>query len=324
MDYSEANIIAKEGIVVFNANLQIIQFNNTFLEITGKKEEEIKGSPLSLYIPEITDLKLDQPFIHRKPDDTSTPRTWIILPLKTGNILSGGIVIFETQKTLQVDDEKSGKNKETISQKDIVKAILETQEEERKRIAEAIHNELGQLLYAIKLQTERLDPAADINLQALAKNKIDSLLEEAIREVRSISYDLTPRLLEDFGFEYAIEELCRRISHENLKINCSIDLASFTPGKNLQIAIFRILQELVNNIIKHSHANNAKVLLAVKDKNLEISVEDDGIGFKLLDESQTGLGLRSIKNRVKLLNGTINIEAIETKGTKVLISIPIL
>ncbi len=205
-------------------------------------------------------------------------------------------------------------------QKALLLAILEAQEEERRRISEALHNGVGQLLYATKLN---LDQAA----QRVPKEILQptgKLLNEAIVEVRKVSHELVPVVLKDFGLEEAIENLCRQYAQSSLQVNWEIDLEGRLTT-HLEIALYRISQELLNNVAKHAQATQADVLLVQEDREITLKVRDNGRGISQRSSKKQGIGLRSISDRVKLLNGTFAITKPQTgKGTLVTIKIPLM
>ncbi|TGE06557.1 sensor histidine kinase [Hymenobacter fodinae] len=199
-------------------------------------------------------------------------------------------------------------------QKAVLEAIITAQEEERRHIAEALHNGVGQLLYAIKLHLEH---TAELPRTSPAF----SLLDEAIRATRGISFELTPGVLEDFGLETAMKELIKRIPRPPIRLQSRIPR---NLPKTLQIAVYRIVQELLNNTMKHARAAEVFIYLEKEDDHLLLSVEDDGVGF---DTEQTrevkGMGLSSIRSRVELLNGQFQLRSRPGHGTMVTIQLPV-
>lgn len=204
-------------------------------------------------------------------------------------------------------------------QKALLLAILEAQEKERRRISESLHNGVGQLLYATKMN---LDQVAQKVPKELIQTT-DNLLSDAIAETRRVSHELVPIILNDFGLVKAIENLCHQYDQSSLKINCEIDmdepLASF-----LEIALYRMSQELLSNVIKHAQATQADILLVQEDDEIILKIRDNGQGISQEPGKKKGIGLRSIADRVKLLNGTFSITKPKTgKGTQVTIKIPV-
>ncbi|GAA4365626.1 hypothetical protein GCM10023185_36060 [Hymenobacter saemangeumensis] len=204
-------------------------------------------------------------------------------------------------------------------QQEVLSAILETQETERKRIAEALHNGLGQVLYATKLSLEG---------KGSARPPAESLklLNEAIRTTRTISFELTPGILQDFGLRIALEELVKRISPRHLPINLHLQGLEPALPAPVEIAVYRIVQELLNNVLKHAQATEVEVHVVRENKLLEVSVEDNGQGFDanmLASAPLEGIGLAGIRNRVALLGGTLQVQSQPGRGTIVSIEVEV-
>ncbi len=197
-------------------------------------------------------------------------------------------------------------------QQEVLAAILATQETERKRIAEALHNGLGQLLYATKLSLEARAGARPAAPEAL------KLLEEAIRATRTISFELTPGILEDFGLRIALEELAKRIAPARLPVRLHLSGLEQRLAPPVEIAAYRIVQELLNNVMKHAHATELEVHLVRENNRLEVSVEDNGCGFEPAEQAAqplAGMGLAGVRNRVALLGGELSVVSRRGRGT---------
>jgi two-component system NarL family sensor kinase len=202
-------------------------------------------------------------------------------------------------------------------------ATLSAQEEERKRIAETLHNGLGQLLYGVKLSLGQLDLEKELlDMESLRKIKSDTLglLTKAIQQSRSISHELTPVILEDFGLKEAIREICKEIS-PTYKTECYFEGFEHKLSRHVELAIYRMVQELVTNVVKHANATDIKINVEINSKVVHIRVTDNGIGFTG-DMERTGIGLTIIKNKLKLLDGSLKLAYDRDRGTKVNIVLP--
>jgi len=147
---------------------------------------------------------------------------------------------------------------------------------------------------------------------------VNQLLDQAIRETREISYELTPSVLKDFGFVAGIKEMACRLSTSEFSIKVNIDHSVDKIDDTIQLYAFRIIQELINNCIKHAHATFAKIIVRQQEELITIIVSDNGDGFKI-EPSQAlklGSGLSGIKNQLFLLNGDISVKS-TSKGTTI-------
>lgn len=197
---------------------------------------------------------------------------------------------------------------ERKQQKEILKATLNALEEERTRIAESLHNGLGQVLYGVKTTLEQLklqDVTPQRQLMEIL-HKAKGLLGMCIQESRKIAHELMPSILEDFGLKAGIKDICTQLKGKT-HFNCTFSGIDISLEKYLQLAIYRIVQELALNIVKHAQASIAHVHIAVAEEEMHIKVRDNGIGFENTVKKEKGIGLKTIESKVKLLNGTMTI-----------------
>lgn len=204
-------------------------------------------------------------------------------------------------------------------------SLIDGQESERQRLSRELHDSLGQLLIALKLKYEScLIKSQSGNLESNSFTDLGSLFDKTIDETRRISNNLMPAALSEFGLTSALRNICNDVS-ENSEIEVLFATEGDTSGLSTKqkTYIFRIGQESLTNILKHSNAKNASILLISSDKEIELLISDDGHGF---DVDKVNLkrsnGLVNIKDRVSLLKGTFAIESNNTNGTKLTITIP--
>lgn len=206
-------------------------------------------------------------------------------------------------------------------------AIAVTQDEERKRIARDIHDSLGSVLSAARL---KLSSIRD-NGQTLSEEQQQvlrvtmQLLDEASAELRSISHNIMPATLSKLGLIAALRNLFSAIStHSGLKVEFSSHGFNTRLDEKTEMSVYRIILELVNNIVKHAGAGNAAVQLVRHPGYINLSVEDNGKGFDYTQTRQhtSGTGLANIFSRVEYLGGKMNVDAVAGRGTSVFIDIP--
>jgi signal transduction histidine kinase/tetratricopeptide (TPR) repeat protein len=205
-------------------------------------------------------------------------------------------------------------------QKEQAIAIMETQEQERKRIAEDLHDSLGHLLSTVKLNLQTLpDDQRHHYVNSL------QLLNQASKEIHDISFNLMPQTLEEEGLIPALHELAQKIRRSDLyDIILQVhDMENFALDKQTKFNIYRIVQEAVNNILKHASAKEINIQLIRHEDLLTIMVEDDGKGFNTEEMKRNGRGLRNITARAEWLHGNIQIDSAPGRGTTISIEIPI-
>jgi two-component system, NarL family, sensor kinase len=203
------------------------------------------------------------------------------------------------------------------------------QEKERKRIAEDIHDGLGSVISAAKLELSSMNGERG-NLSNHQREKYEatlSLLDEAAAELRNVSYNLMPATLSKLGLVAALKNVTEKISAKS-DLLVEFDAHGMETNMRLEesaeISIYRIVMELLNNIIKHAGATKATVQVIKYNDYINITVEDNGKGFEYsnLPQDKKGIGLNSIESRVKYLNSTIDIDSQPGKGTVTIIDIP--
>lgn len=206
-------------------------------------------------------------------------------------------------------------------------AMIEGQEEERKRIATDLHDRLGSMLSTVKLLFSGLETKIDHAQQenSLQYEKAGRLLDDAVAEVRRISHNMSTGMVMTFGLETALQELCDSI-HSSGLIECK--LLTYGMDNRLpqvtEIEIYRIVQELFSNILKHAKAKHVTVQLTQVEHSLNLMVEDDGVGFDVSEKiKNSGMGLKNLEARAAKLNGSYHIDSAPGRGTISIVEIPI-
>lgn len=201
-------------------------------------------------------------------------------------------------------------------QQAILEASLMAQEEERKRISDNLHNGMGQVLYGAKARLDQLQVVSEEDWIKL--NQVKELLTSTIAESRKLSHQLMPPMLDDYGLIAALTDICNTLSGKTRFIFSHRGLDE-NLDRYLKMMIYRIIQELMINIVNHADATIAQVTLRQEKTQIRIVVEDNGTGFNEKDRQTWGLGLVSIEAKLRMLNGKFVIEgnAGQSKGTKI-------
>lgn len=197
----------------------------------------------------------------------------------------------------------------------LLNAVLEAQENERRRIAEDMHDGVGQLLAAGKLQTDALRHVPTEHLPERVK-QVKEILDRASAEVRNVVHDLVPKKLEQEGLYKAIEELGYALGTLHTPVIKLEQNGSGTRhAPRVELEIYRIAQELVTNAVKHAAASEITVALYEDSDRLTLRVSDNGVGFDA-DGAWDGNGLRNVRSRVAWLNGKLGWTANQPNGTR--------
>ncbi|WP_298222552.1 tetratricopeptide repeat-containing sensor histidine kinase [Flavobacterium sp.] len=196
---------------------------------------------------------------------------------------------------------------------EVMQAMIGGEEAERKRIARDLHDGIGSRLSALKMQVQSV--TSNTNSTSILEDFSESL-SLSIIELRQIAFNLMPETLLKLGLELALKDLCHSLNRENVTIDFQANEISKSIKANDQVTIFRIVQELINNALKHSHCSEIIVDCSQNRDLFLITVEDNGKGFNPEElEQYKGLGLKNIKNRVELLKGKLDIQSRPESGT---------
>ena len=251
-----------------------------------------------------------------------------------GVLIAAYFTILYYQQRLRanqiITDQKEKINKSQINElknkveMESMQSMLQGQEMERDRVAKDLHDSLGGLLSSIKLKYDSFKHQYLNGTKNQDAEQIKQMLDLAIHEVRDIASNLTPGSLQKLGLVKAIDDLIGKVSNDMGPI---VDFQHYNMSdvqldEYASVHCYRIIQELLNNSIKHSRANEILVQISKQDDHISILVEDDGIGFEP-ESIKKGMGTDNILSRVTMLNGELNVVTGPSKGTSTMIEIPI-
>ncbi|MGF2414801.1 MAG: sensor histidine kinase, partial [Ferruginibacter sp.] len=223
----------------------------------------------------------------------------------------------EKDKTLQQEQIKFLERQQQLVS---LQSMLNGQETERTRIAKDLHDGLGGLFSTVKMYFSTLQHEQELLKSNSLFNKSYELIDTASEEVRRIAHNMMPEVLMKLGLTHALQDMCSNISAGKL---LQVKLQSYGMEQRLnastEIMLYRIVQELLNNTIKHAQATEAIVQFNREGQRLTVTVEDNGRGFNTLEaDEKKHAGLETIKSRVTYLNGNISIDSQQEIGTTVM------
>jgi PAS domain S-box-containing protein len=327
------------GNKIITSDLRIVRVNHALTEMTGYSKTRLEGT-------RITDFTHPDYVEHWRELQQSLWTKQIpsfgietVLVREDGSFLwcrVTSILFRDGKETLGytlLEDISMRREWETLRRQQsllLMQGVVQAQEEERSRIAESLHNGEGQILYATQLHLARVKPAGPVQKpdehQALEKTR--ELLSQAIREIRHVSIELVPVLLKEFGLRKAITELCSRFAGTGIRLSCLCFEERLPPV--LETAVYRIAQELVTNIVRHSGASNGWLDLHLDKDYVYLEARDNGKGMAASSEADIrhpgpdeGTGLPAMQGRVALLEGTLDTESAPGKGTLITIRLPL-
>lgn len=251
----------------------------------------------------------------RELDLERSEKKRIYLISTLGVLLVVGILVFvwlrERQKGAFIRER-------TAQQKLRFKSVIEAEEKERVRIARDLHDGIGQMLTATQLNLDGLDEPNDPeDLEQM--NKAKSLLTESTKEIRRISHAMMPAILIEYGLVKAIETLTANLRQSGLieiQFNHNVPEKSFEQAE--EIALYRVVQEVTNNMVRHAQAKNIFIELKKENGKVALTITDDGLGFDTskIQDSQ-GLGWKNILSRLSLIDGRLDVSSNPGKGTRI-------
>jgi signal transduction histidine kinase len=214
--------------------------------------------------------------------------------------------------------EKNGKRLQALSHR-----LVQVQEEERHHIARELHDEIGQVLTTVKLNLQMAQRQFDQKVEThLVEDSID-IVDQAIQQVRDLSVNLRPSILDDLGLVSALKWYVKRQAQRiDAEIRLEVDDLAQRPHADIEIACFRIMQETLTNIVRHAHAKTISIRLSHKERQLSLEIEDNGVEFDVeaaLTRASLGgsLGLLGMQERVELVRGHFGIHSKPGKGTRI-------
>jgi len=209
----------------------------------------------------------------------------------------------------QLQDEK---------QSDLLNAVFETQETERKRLAEDLHDSVGQVLSAIKMNLHRLEKIYESDNTNSLLSDTRKLTDECIQEIRNIIHNVLPPVLTDFGLIDALQALCTKMAQTtDINITFTRNLADERFPSEIELTFYRIAQELFSNAVKHSGASAIQLYITKETDWLVMSFSDNGAGFDM-DNVKHGFGLKNMQSRAHLINGKVHIYTKPENGTLII------
>lgn len=210
------------------------------------------------------------------------------------------------------------------SENAVLRAIIDTQEREWLRLASDLHDSVGQQLSSIKFFVSALAPKARRHTELKTRlDSVNKMLGALITEMRVICFNLMPRTLADFGLVYALEELSHHLSFPG-KLEVIIKIPEEMPvlARELEIDLFRVIQEFVSNAIRHGQATRVELNLIAANQELDVRISDNGKGFEPANARVSGMGLKNMETRIRSHNGVFRLNSAPGKSTEVRIRVP--
>jgi PAS domain S-box-containing protein len=333
---------ASDSIIITTANpvrssSKIVFVNHAFTAMTGYTAEEVIGKPSLILQGPSTDnmewIKLEisksqgkvfylETLSYRK-DGTPFNLEWQIIPLRNER---GKVTHFVSIQRDITERKKAEEKLRTYQEqlRSLASELSLAEEKERRRIATDLHDHIGQTLAITKLKLGTLRDTLPSNGHSGLLSEIWSLVERTIKYTKSLTFELSPPILYELGFEATIEWLGEQIQKQHSIVVEFVDDGIQKPlDKDVSILMFQAVRELFMNVVKHAQAQKVVVSIQRKHDEMQVTVDDDGVGFDSAKIEKNTFGFFSIRERLRHFGGSFVIETTSGKGTSVILTAPI-
>ena len=241
-------------------------------------------------------------------------------------VILGFLLVYTQYRRYQWRQEAKMQAESLLQQDNAVKAVIDAEEAERKRIATDLHDGVGQIMSAAKMNLSAYEHYTKFQTAEQQEyfQKIISLVDSGCKEVRSVSHNMMPNALLKNNLSEAINEFINKLDNRTLKVYLHSEGFEDPVNSNIETVLYRVIQECVNNVIKHAEANVLDISLVKEANEITATIEDNGRGFEVNKTAyKDGIGLKNIFTRVEFLKGTVDFTSAPGKGTLVAIYIPL-
>jgi PAS domain S-box-containing protein len=334
---------APDAIILVDQAGQIALVNTQTETLFGYPREELLGRTVDVLLPERyrgrhPDYRMDyqgNPRIRQmgtglelfglRKDGNEFPVEISLSPLQTdqGQLVIAAIRDITERKIVNAQLERS-----RVELQQLTERLETTREEERARLAREIHDELGQQITGLKMSTAWLEKhlGSGDSPERLQKktHEMSEIIDAMLQTVRHITTNLRPTVLDHFGLREAVEWLARDFkSWSGLELTVTTTVDNQLPSNEVKLTIFRMLQEALTNVVRHAHASRVDVTLDHEQGNLICRVQDNGQGMVDSARKAGSLGLIGMRERARLVGGTLSIESVPGQGTTITVTIPL-
>jgi PAS domain S-box-containing protein len=316
---------SQDGIVIFDNNGVVLEVNDAFLKIINKQVSNILGSKLSDNVPDSLRENLSES-IHKLIQSTASVKEYDYVSSKEGRKtveLNSNIIEYKGERAVMSIVRDITERK--YNEKKILNAVIQAEERERSRIAKDLHDGLGPIMATLKMYLEWLNDQKQIQEHPDILNLSLNSINEAIITLKNISNNLSPHILEKFGLYSALTAYIDKVKKiKSIKFEVSVKITERLVLAT-EMSLYRVLTECISNSIRHSNATEINLTLWKEGKTLRFLYKDNGKGFDVSEvfESNTGMGLHNMKNRIKTLGGEIDIQSWPDNGIVIESKIPI-
>jgi two-component system, NarL family, sensor kinase len=288
-----------------------------YLELHTQYEASMNRTKFEIAY-EVLNVESKEKTILEQKYNLQKKNVWLIV--LSSILVLGALLVYLIAKIKQKNEILRLKTQEQQAQLKLDEAVRQSEEDERKRISQNLHDSVVQKLVVLKMNMQTLAHKKEAQPDLL--NNSISLLEHSTKEIRTLSHSLMPVNIESEGLANAVKEAMSKIYIDELKINV-FEYGNFLKlSTHAAIITFRVIQECLQNALKHAMATEININMHCDDAKLEVSIEDNGIGFNVANHN-AGYGINNMYNRIETLGGKLEFESVIGRGTLVIISVPV-
>lgn len=318
---------ASQEILMLDLQGVITDVNPAACQWLGYSRSELLGANLSLCDRDMTEAQLQLTYLNKLTPENSSCTFDTFQQRKSGDSfpveINVQLIDFDGGRFLLAFVRDMSRRQEVERQ--VLNAIIRTEENERSRFARDMHDSIGPLLSSLKLYLKSLEKAQSLERKKQVANLAQLALDEAITSIRQISTNLSPQILADYGFVSALRSFLQRLEAGNLvATSLDEDLGENRLPKTIELALYRISTELINNTLKHAHAKHIQITLSDKSDTFIMCYQDDGKGISGDNGKISGLGMgfSNIESRLKSIEGSWFWKAPIDAGFQATIKVP--
>lgn len=333
---------APTGMLMANREGKILFANAQMRTLFGYAREEIDGKPAQMLIParfradyerrrqayfaapQIRRMGIGKQLFGQRKDGSEFPIEIVLYPLRMEKGVAVLAAVIDVTERREAEDHL---RESQATLRELTRKLLSAEETERRRIARDLHDDLSQSLALLSIELDLLQQGQPQDPSQLAARlaRLSTRTKQLSSSVHDLSHQLHPMKLEQLGFVAAVRGLCKELSEGH---GLPIDFDNVEPTipmpPDVSLCLFRVIQEALQNVIKHSRARHVVVEFRIHPDKAHVRIEDDGIGFDpQLAKNQNGLGLASMRERAGLVNGHVDFKQVAPRGTSVEVWIPL-
>ncbi len=335
--FDELFVASPIGMAILNNDGSFFSANNSLCEILGYSEEELQEMLYEQLVASFNQSNANALLRFLNNAQAVTRQMKQMLVRKDQTLISSRVKAralkrspsddFQTLIMIECLPEKrqmdAPLNRKQLEVRTVASQLIQSQEDERKRLARELHDDIGQRLSLVASEVALL-ASEHSDATPISGNRLDALrddLDTLCSDIHCMSHDLHSYKLQHLGITSALKDLCRRLSQPNFRIDLYADNFNEPRSEEISLCLYRVAQEALNNTLKHAHAAAAAVTLTKVQGMFYMTVQDSGIGFER-NASPQGLGLISMSERLKLVNGQLKLHSIPGRGTEIWVAVP--